>query len=240
MVLGLMAFSTAGAQAEPTAKWLILNVANEVKEGSTLHAEVGLETESPTLVLHSEILKIKVLFLCTGVKAISAFLQKEGTIAKEYNAEGKPVGSQVLFSGCTTDLNGTTEPKCEPNDPREEKAGTIVTEPGHALVVLHELADKTKDHLVKILPDEGEIFAKIITGSKCAIGTSVSVIGKLFLKDCQNKFLEHLVKHLVEEGPLSELFTISKSTEHAATLLGSAWAFLTGVHKELKWSGETA
>jgi hypothetical protein len=220
-----------------TAKWLILK--NEAKEGSTLHASLGLEAESPTLVLHSEILKIKVLFLCTGVKAVNATLQKEGTIAKEYNGEGKPVGSTVLFSGCTTDLNGVTEPKCVPTDPTDG-AGFIVTKPGHALLVLGAAGEK----LTKVLPDSTEAepeFARIVTGSgKCAIGTSVPVIGKLFLKDCENKGEEHLVKHLLEEGPGSALFTISLTTEHKATLLGSSWAFLTEEHTGLKFGGDWA
>ncbi len=67
------------------------------------------------------------------------------------------------------------------------------------------------------------------------------MIGSLTLKDCENLALTHLVEHLVEQfTPLTELWTISKTTEHKATLLGSAWAFLTGEHEGLKWSGDPA
>lgn len=246
MVFGLMAFGTSGAQAEVGAKWLILKpIAGEkfeLKEGSTLHAAVNLEVEKDALgnpiplVLHSEILKIKTLFLCTEAKADEAKLLKDGTIGKE---EGVPSGSKVLFGGCTTDLNGSPAPECTPVDPIAGK-GKISTKPGHALLVLHELAGGVKDDLTEIIPDTGlgTTFATIVLPATCPIGTSVPVIGKFFLKDCENKALDHLVKHLVEEGPLSELFTISKTAEHAAKLLGSAWAFLEGEHAGMTWSGD--
>ena len=242
IVFGLMAFGTSGAQAEVGAKWLILveNAKKEIelKEGSTLHASVGLEIDSPVLVLHSEILKIKTLFLCTEVKADEAKLLKDGTIGKE---EGVPSGSKVLFGGCTTDLNGSLAPECKPEDPTAG-SGKISTQPGHALLVLHELTGGVKDDLTEIIPDTGlgTTFATIHLPAACPIGTSVPVIGKFFLKDCEEKALMHVVKHLVEEGPLSELFTISKTAEHAAKLLGSAWAFLTGEHSGLSWDGDPA
>jgi hypothetical protein len=243
MVLGLMAFGTVGAQAEVGAKWLILNKAGEVKQGSTLHASVQLKTDVNG-VLHSEILKIKTLFLCTTIEAVNAKLQEEGIIGNEVitNAstklkEGR--GSKVKFSGCTTDLNGTTTPACIPTDP-VGGAGTIITNLGHALLKLHEGSD-----IVKILPDEGETFATIstgpATGNECPIGTKVPVIGSLALKDCENLALTHLVEHLVEQfTPLTKLWTISKTVEHEASLLGSAWARLTGEHEGLKWSGDPA
>jgi hypothetical protein len=235
MVLGLMAFGTAGAQAEKTANWLVLTSGGVVKTGAELHASLGLEKESATLVLHSEILKIKVLFLCTAVKAVNAKLLAEGSIGE---SAGNVKGSKVLFSGCTTDFNGTPEPKCVPTD-KNDGAGFIVTQPGHALLVLGAAGEK----LTNIVPDAVEaepIFAKIELPSGCAIGTSVPVIGKLNLKDCENKGSEHLVKHLVEEGPGSALFTISLTAEHAATLLGSAWAFLEGEHAGLKFGADWA
>jgi hypothetical protein len=243
MVLGLMAFGTAGAQAEVGAKWLILNKAGEVKQGSTLHASVQLKTDVAA-VLHSEILKIKVLFLCTTIEAVNAKLQEEGIIGNEVitNAttklkEGR--GSKVKFSGCTTDLNGTPNALCIPTDP-VGGAGTIITNLLHALLKLHEGND-----IVKVLPDSGETFATPktgpATGNECPIGTFTSVIGSLALKDCENLALTHLVEHLLEVfTPLTELWTISKTTEHKTTLLGSAWARLTGEHEGLKWSGDPA
>jgi hypothetical protein len=245
MVFGLMTFGVTGAHAEVGAKWLILNAKKELKTGAELNAPVGLETDVPG-VLHSEILKIKVLFLCTTIEALNAKLLAEGAIGNTLSENPEThlllgLGSQVKFSGCTTDLNGTAAPECEPKDPAGG-AGTIITKPGHALLKLHELPEKIKDDIVKILPDTGEIFATIVTGPLCPIGTSVPVIGSLALKDCENLALTHLKKHLAEPfEPLTELWTISKTAEHKATLLGSAWAFLTGeAHKELLWSGDPA
>ena len=247
VVFGLMAFGPTGAQATVGAKWLILPAGGgPVKTGSELHALVQLETEKDgagnriPLVLHTEILKIKVLFLCTEVVLDDAKLLPDGTIGKEL---GVPSGSKILFSNCVTHLNGALSEECTPTDPVAGK-GKIVTKPGHALLVLHELVGGVKDDLTEVIPDTGKgtTFATIVLPAGCPIGTSVPVIGTFFLKDCENLALTHVVKHLVEEGPLSELFTISKTAEHAAKLLGSAWAFLTnsteGEHLGLKWSGD--
>jgi hypothetical protein len=231
VVFGLMAFSTS-AQATTGAKWLILTSGGVLKEGSTLHASINLEADTPTLVLHSEILKIKVLFLCTALRAVEAKLLANGSIGKE---EGVVSGSKVLFSNCTTDLNGVQNSECTPTDPTDG-AGFIVTKPGHALLVL----GTSGEDLTEIIPDTPKTFATIVLPAGCPIGTSVPVIGTLRLKDCENLALTHLVKHLVEEGPGTKLFTISETAEHAATLLGSAWAFLTGEHLNLKWSGDPA
>jgi hypothetical protein len=238
MVLGLMAFGATGAQAEVGAKWIILNEKNEPKTGAELNASVNLKTDVNG-VLHSEILKIKVLFLCTTIEALTAKLQEEGIIGSSVTTVGglkEGRGSQVKFSGCTTDLNGVETPKCIPTDP-VGGAGTIITKLGHALLKLHEGSD-----IVKILPDTGEEFAAIktgpATGNECPIGTNVPVIGSLALRDCKGEGRTHLIEHLVEQfEPLTKLWTISKTTEHVATLLGSAWARLTEGHAGLKWGG---
>jgi hypothetical protein len=247
MLFGLMAFSTS-AQATAGAKWLILNAKSELKEGSTLHAAVGLKNDGATLVLHSEILHIKTLFLCTELKTVNAKLLAEGSIGE---SAGNVKGSKVLFSGCTTDLNGAAAPECTPEDPTDGK-GFIVTKPGHALIVLGTAGED----LVKIIPDAvaaDPVFATIVLPAACPIGTSVPVVGTLNLKDCstrnakgecENKFLTHLAEHLVEEGPGSTLATISLTPEHVATLLGGALSFLETVgaeeHKGLLWAGDPA
>jgi hypothetical protein len=235
MVFGIMAFGAPGADAEVGARWLVLNTKGEVKEGSTLHAQLALKKDV-LLVLHTEILKVKVLLLCQEVKAINAFLQKEGTIAKEFNAEGKPVGSQILFSSCIIHLNGGEAPECTPTDPVDGK-GFIVSKPLHFVAELHELTGGVKDDIILVLPDVGNEIIRITLPAACPIGTAIPVIGKLALKDCQELALVHLVEHLLEPfAPLTKLFSISETVEHASTLLGSMWAFLTGEHLGLKWS----
>lgn len=240
MVFGPMAFSAPAAQAEVGAKWLVLTSGGVLKEGSTLHASIGLEKES-VFVLHSTILTIRVLFLCTEVKAVEAKLLAEGAIGKE---AGVVSGSKILFSGCTTDLNGAAAPECTPTDP-VDGAGFIVTKAAHAFLELHELAGGAKDDIIKIVPDVGETLATIALPAACPIGTSVPVIGKLALRDCEGKGRMFLIRHLLEEfTPLTQLFTISKTAEHAATLLGSMWVFLIGSglegHAGLQWAGDPA
>ncbi len=237
VLFGVMAFGATAAHAEKGAQWLFAEKGAGTKLVAFLEAKVGLEAEeNVVLVLHTEILKLKVLFLCTAVKAVNAVLKANGSIGE---------GAKLLFSGCTTDLGGEPAPECTPKDKEDGEAGTIVTKPGHGLIELHELAGGVKDDIVRILPDNvggkpSEVFATLELGPECSIGTKVNVIGKATLKDCEGLFLEHLVKHLVETGPLTELWTISKTAEHVATILGSVWAFLEGEHEKLKWSGDPA
>jgi hypothetical protein len=235
VLFGIMAFGASAAQAEKESHFWILNSAGTVKtDAGSLNAPIGLEKEG-TYVLHSKILGVAVLFLCKELKTVSATLEGEGKIS---------AGGKVLFSECETDLNGTPNAACTPSD-ATDGAGTIVTQGLHSLIILGTGGEP----LLNILPDTGETFANIEMGSKCPIGTKVPVIGKLALKDCEknekgeSRAKEHLVKHLVEPAPapFTELWTISKTVEHQATLLGSAWGLLGGVnHTGLKFGAEAA
>lgn len=231
MLFGLMAFSAASAHA--AGQWLFAE-----KSGSNLipflEAELELEKDTTT-VLHSKILGIEVLFLCEEIHA-DAKLIALGAIG----TNGAEKGAKVLFKKCLTHLNGKIAPECTPKDPIAGEEETISTKPGHALLTLHKLvATGLTDDVLTVTPDEGETFATVAMSATCPIGTSVPVIGKLVLKDCENLGLTHLVKHLVEAlQELTELWTISKTAEHKATLLGSAWAFLKGAHLGVKFSGD--
>jgi hypothetical protein len=205
LIVASMAIMASSAQAG----WLVLESLNgNIIEAGQLSSEKDLGLQ----VLHSKIAGVAVLFECTAMSLINANVASGGKIAE---------GAQVKFSGCTTKLNGTVSAACEPAGGKEK--GVILTNKGHAVVVLHELADKTKDNLLQILPDTGETFATIEMGEECSIGEKVPVIGKAFLKDCQNDLPTHLERHLLEPGPLTELWTISKTAEHVATLKGSEW-----------------
>jgi|SRR6187399_2597026 len=231
MVFGLMAFSATGAPAEVGAKWLL----GEKPSGSGsipfLDSTVGLQAET-TGVLHTEIAKVKVLFECTTTAAENLTLIGNGSIAEK---------AIIKFTGCITKLNGVTSAPCQPKG--LGVAGLIETEPLHGLLILFKLTSGVIDHLLKILPDEGKVLALIEMGDECAIGTKVNILGKATIKDCENLSLTRQVKHLVEVGTkaeLTEVWAISETVEHEATILGSAWAFLTGKHEELKFSGEPA
>ena len=86
----------------------------------------------------------------------------------------------------------------------------------------------------------GEKFVTIETSEECSVGSKIPVIGKLTLKDCKGAFSTEQTEHLVEQGPLTELWTISKTAEHVATLDGSGILILGGAHAGLKWSGTPA
>jgi hypothetical protein len=246
IVLGLMAFGTTAAQAEPLARWLILKSDGTLLPDSGLAVPVELEKET-TGILHTKIAGVAVLFECEKIAAVNANLLAHGSVGEKLVKEKvgekeieRGTASKIKFSGCITKLNGTASKPCEPNNSGTEP-GVIVTNPGHALIELHEKADKTKVEFVHILPDTGETFATIKTSEECSIGASVPVIGKAYLEDCEGKFLTHLVKHLTQVSTeLTELWTISKTAEHVATILGSAWALLGGEHKGLAWGGDPA
>jgi hypothetical protein len=234
MVLGLMAFNVTAAEAETNAKWLYAEKAPNSGLVAFLEATIGLETDVP-FVLHMEIAKTKVLVLCSTIALENAKLKANGSIGE---------GAKIKLSGCTVDLNNVLSKACEPHHEGKEP-GVIRSRSLHGLLVLHELAGGVKDDILSILPDNvsglpSEVIFMFDFGPECSIGTLINIIGKLTFKDCEGLALTHLVKHLWEAGPLTELWAISKTAEHVMTILGSAWASLTGAHAGLKFSGDPA
>lgn len=221
---GLAMFTATAAQAEVGARWLMVNSSGWVV---FLEASLGLKAET-SAILHTKIAGVSVLFSCSWAEAIGATLKAEGGIGK---------GAKVRFSNCSTLLNGAVSKPCEPKDPTWGW-GSIVTNSSHGLV---EYVSLTNNDVVKFLPDTGETLATIYMSEECSIGERVPVIGKVRVKDCSALALTHLVEHLVEvtsgiEG--TELWVISKTVEHMATLLGSAFAYLTGAHTGMAFSAD--
>jgi hypothetical protein len=118
-LFGVMAFGASAAQAEVASHFWILNGGSggggEKIDSGSLKASIGLEKEG-TYILHSKILGVAVLFLCTELKAVNAVLEGEGKIGS---------GGKVLFNGCTTDLNGTANAACVPKDSTEGVEGSF-------------------------------------------------------------------------------------------------------------------
>ena len=228
LMTGVLGMSASAAQAEVGAVLWVL------KEGKLINLSVVVQTKNETTgTLLTKISGVSVEFNCTETELKKAkYTGTNGTFEK---------GATVKFTGCTTKLNGTTTAACEPTNAGTEK-GVIVTKGLHGLVRLHLLSKEplVDDDIIEVLPDEGETFATIEMGKECSIGTKVPVIGPKFsFKDCKNEFLVHKVEHLLEEfGPLTELWAISKTAEHKATIDGSVWAFLIEEHKGLPWSIE--
>ena len=227
LVLGLMAVWAGAAQAEETGgKWTYKTATGELKtfEGALAEPEITGEVDV-TGVLHSEALEgTKVLYEC------KAFTAAAGSKLK---ANGVALG-KLIFSECKTFLNGVESIPCKP------KEGKVTTNLIKGQMLLHKLAGGTID---KILIAEGETeaggaanFAVIESTATCALGIKVPVGGKFAIEPTNPT--THEVKHLIKEFPaLTHLWILSDTAEHKSNILGSGWAFLTGVHKGLEFAG---
>lgn len=231
MVFVLMAFSASAAQATIGAKWLILKSAGVLKTEAEVNAGTAsiLGEAETTGVLHTKIAGVAVLIECKKLATEKAFLLANGSIGE---SAGNVKGSKMKFSECITKLNLVHTPLCDP------LKGVISTVPLHALLELHELTGGVRDDLIRVLPDTGEDLGFIEMSEECSIGEKILIVGKVTLQDCENLALSHLAKHLMEIGPLTELWAISKTPEHVVTLLGSGFASLGGTGVGLLWSGD--
>jgi hypothetical protein len=225
LVLGLTAVATSIAQAEVGAHLWTVNAAGQLVDLSV--ALNGKKDPNVSITLSSTIIKIGVVVSCTEIALLGAKSEENGTIGK---------GSKYKLSGCSTKLNGTLSPECEPINEGKEK-GVILSKAAHSLVRLDVLADMTKHDVFETTPDAGNVLMTIEMGASCPIGTKVNLLGWFQVKDCQGEFLVHKVEHLVQVL-LEQLFMISETAEHATTLGGSWMLFLSGAHLGLKWSIE--
>jgi hypothetical protein len=175
-----------------------------------------------TLSLKSEISGTKVEFSCVAIGASKAPMLEAG---------GKGSGT-LRFSGCQTLLNGVVSTSCEPLAGGTEK-GVIASKALNGLLTLHEGSTS----LLRVQPVEGETFGIVEMGKLCAIGTKVPVIGSFYAKDSGGELEVEKKSHVLETGPLTELWVISKTTEHKATAGGSVGLSLIGEHLGMLWSG---
>jgi hypothetical protein len=224
LALSVMALAASSASAEVGARvWVINN------SGELANLPVNFEWTSDTALMgiSAKIAGISVEVSCTSLEFIKMnYSGENGTFEK---------GAKIKLSGCTTKLNGATSAPCEPKNAGTEK-GVVLTKGIHGLVRLHTLSPGVTDDIIEYLPDEGETIEVIETSAECAIGTKIPVIGKFTYKDCAGEFLVHLEKHLISAGPLTEVWMVSKTAEHAATFPGSFWMKLAGTHAGRKWS----
>jgi hypothetical protein len=205
LTLGLTALGVGSAQAEVGSHW---NVAGKAVTSTLLPELQVKEIENKTETLLSKVLGTKVEKLCTTMALVGAKLESEGKISN----------AKVKFSGCILKLNGTVSPPCEPHTGSEK--GVIVAE-GKGLMILSGGAG-----IIRLEPAAGEKFVTVETSEECSIGSKIPLIGKLTLKDCKGAFSTEQVEHLVEEGPQTELWLISKTEEHKVTLDGSGIVIL--------------
>jgi hypothetical protein len=217
----VMAVGAGGAQAEVGSHWNV----NGSAISATLLPEVGVTLENSAGRLSTEALGAIFEIRCTGTQA-EEFV---------FKVEGGSLG-KVRYSGCKIFLGGKEVVPCEPHTGTEK--GVILTNLMKDLIVLHE-----GQPVDRFEPETGEIIVTIQTSAECAVGgkAGIPVIGKFFAKDCKNEGTVEKVTHLVQElGALTELWVLSKTAEHRATLLGSANVALTGAHAGLTWSATPA
>jgi hypothetical protein len=219
LALGLMGVSATAAQAEPGAYWEVNGT--KILTGSTLLPEIQAKNDTEESILLTTVGTSKVEILCKPIKFVGAKLHELG------RATGK-----IHYEECITKLNGTAASRCTPKSVGAP-LGLIETNALEGLIKLHELAGGAKDDLVKLSPVVNLIFVTLELGTLCAIGNKFDITGHITLKDCKNEGLVNKVEHLFEEGPLNELLFGG----NAATIDGSAWAFLVGEHKGMVWSG---
>jgi hypothetical protein len=236
LVLGLMALAASSAQAEAGAKWTVGGT-----DAGTLKASVqlGALTGTGKAVLSTKIGGTSVKFLTTATpELIGVKLEGEGKLT---------TGGKVKFTGVHTELgnSGTASGPCKPLGTAEADAtlGIITSAAGKGELVLHEnAATKVKSGVTKIQPESGTVFGKLFFGAECSLPEEVPVITKaggngLVLTDPLGVGNELVTHEITELAALTELWTISVTEEHKATVTGSASVVLTSPHNALKWKG---
>lgn len=144
--------------------------------------------------------------------------------------EGSISAGKVAFSGCATELNGKPSAGCSPRA-GGKTAGVIESKKVRGLLVLHKLASGKLDPLISISPETGTVLAEIEFGEECVLG-GFPIRGPLTLQDPKGEFTTHLVSHLFEVGPLTQLESFGKPM----VIQGSLLIVLTGAHLGFKWA----
>jgi hypothetical protein len=225
LVLCVVLLGTAfGANSAQAAKWLTLTSGGVAKTGEELKAAIASQLESSHITLHVEILKTKLLILCSGFIIIRVNLEGSGKLTE---------GGKLKLTGCIVEINGSPNANCAIKS-GGEPTGTILTNEVKGALVLNEGVG-----LIRIEPKEaGKPFVTFELPETCPVGEKIPLNGILYLKDAEGKLETHLVKHLVEESKPSELWmTNTNNTEHKVACLFSLWIFLEGEHTGLAWDG---
>ncbi|MGH2975454.1 MAG: hypothetical protein ACRDLL_11390 [Solirubrobacterales bacterium] len=216
LVLGLITlFTAASARAEVGAQWAVGDY--DAKETP---ASVQANKLEKGITLLTTVLKSSVEFSCSNIELINVELIGEGKLKE---------GGKAKFTGCLTKIKGVESKACVPHS-KGQAAGTVESLETKGEIVLHEKAGITK-----LEPKSGETLVTLEMGEECPFGEKIPILGKLTLKDPELTTL--LVQHLIVQGPLTELWVISKTAEHVATVDGEAKVKLSGAHEGAEWCG---
>ncbi len=138
---------------------------------------------------------------------------------------------KIRYTGCKIFYKGVQI--CPPEVKGEP--GVIETSQLSALLVLHKLKDGSTDPLIRIQPSEkGKWLAEINISEECTFGNG-AIGGVVYLKDHNGALSTEGLTHLVEEGPLTQVYYLDET--HPATLEGKVVLGLGGEHANLNWSG---
>lgn len=230
VVVGALGFAVGVGGAEPGAKWTIELPNGSRVDAATLNASVAVReleqlggTGEPDGMLVSQLIKRTVEITCKGVQFSGVKIEAEGKVAS---------GAKAKFTGCTVKYGGKVEKECTPTLGSETEV--ILTNSLKGLIFLHEGVG-----LTKIQPVEKEVLAFVIMSEECPVGEKMPISGTFVVKNSSP--LEQLLFYpLIAEGPLTEMWIYNKTTEHKATLSGTAFLQLTGLHEGLRWSGTPA
>jgi hypothetical protein len=227
-VFGLTAVWSGAAQAEETGGSWKYELGGVVKtfEGALSEPTVSGEMTTGTVgVSHTTIFGTSILFECKGI----LFEEVELTPATPY------VKVKLKFDKCGVFFNKVESKNCTPNA-LGKSPGTIETKKLKANLLLHKLANGTVDKILIAEPLEGTTLAFLESTEACSLGEKVPIGGKVAIIDSEPTTLK--VRHLFKEfEPLTHMYVISDTAEHAAHMLGSAEAFLSGAHLNYKWAG---
>lgn len=198
VVLMAMALGTSVAQA---STWMV----NGSNLTSGEEAAVGSLPNAHLNVL-GEISHTKVEALCT-VGALDAWKFIKGGLTTRF---------RIILKSCNMKLNGIVTSSCEPNNEGKEP-GVIRTKELEGVIAEHS----TGEDFISIKPAEGSTLAVIEMSKLCAIGTKVPIIvTSLSLIDSSGKINTEEKSHTFREGPLTELWFISKTSEHVVKVDG--------------------
>jgi hypothetical protein len=217
VAIGMMAVTAVSAQA---AEWLELVGGVSKKIESDLPF-IG-EKDSAHWLLHSDVAGVKILILCSTLAVSQAVLKGDGTAL-----------AHLAFTICDTFLEGSEKASAECD---------VINEPILALVKILQFLHNGRDYLY-FSPHNGkgetEVFTTIKLKAGCAIGESFNVKGHAVVEDCENKFREHLVRHLIQMNQSASLFPAPHVNDlrfgtKPAVILGSEWIKLESGNA---WSG---
>jgi hypothetical protein len=197
----------------------------ESTEAKVLPAEAQVtKLTSAKATLKTKILGAEVKFTTsTAPELVGVKLNGEGKLAN---------GAQVKFKGLTTEINGKVSAACKPPE-------TVTSNKLKGGLLSHE-----EGVYVQLTPETGTTLATLQLGELCSLGEKVPLItnkeGKTVTLTDPLGIGKELKEHEVIEFPsLTELWAISATAEHKATLEGGAAVGLTGAHAGFKWNGKT-